>query len=120
MNQRSEKPLPDTPGPTPQELFERLSQVASDLSEKCIGVEESLSDLNPDLDEADSMALQDLDRMTQNLFELSKLMKRLSQTEHKLPQTEIMAALQTVMLPSLRTFLEDGDEQEEQGSVELF
>lgn len=120
MNQRTAKPLPDSLAPTPQELFDRLSQVASDLSDRCTRVEDSIADMMHNPADVETTALQDLDRMTQNLFELSKLMKRLSLSEHDLPQNEILEALQTVMLPSLRTFLEDGTEQAEQGSVDLF
>ncbi|NQY15122.1 MAG: hypothetical protein HRT81_14860 [Henriciella sp.] len=105
--------------PTPQELFERLSLIATDLSETCTQVEDSLTG-TPVGTGKDTTALQNLDRMTQNLAELSKLMQRLSEADGELSAGEIHAALQSIMLPSLKTFLEDGERQTDTGSVDLF
>ena len=105
--------------PTTRELFERLSLIATELSETCTQVEDTLTD-TPSMTDKETTALQNLDRMTQNLSELSKLMQRLSEADGELSAGEIHAALQTIMLPSLKTFLEDGERQLDTGSVDLF
>jgi len=96
-----------------------LSLIATELSETCTQVEDSLTGSPSHIDEETS-ALQNLDRMTQNLSELSKLMQRLSEADGQLSAGEIDAALQTIMLPSLKTFLQDGERQSDAGSVDLF
>ena len=107
--------------PSAQELFQRLSEVASDMAATCSQVEDSLSQpSDTPAPSQDMSALQDLDRMTQNLVEVSKLLERLSVAEDKLERTDIAAALETILLPSLKTYLESGDAQIERGSVDLF
>ena len=68
----------------------------------------------------DTLALQNLDRMTQNLTEISKLLQRLSEAEQGPERAVISDAIQAIILPSLRTYLEIGLEQTDQGDIELF
>lgn len=107
--------------PTQQELFDRLSQVADDMTTTCSQVEKALSDADPELMSVEeTCALQNLDRMTQNLADISKLLQRLSQAEDPLERSAISDALQGVLLPSLKSYLQNGDTQDDQGSVDLF
>jgi len=107
-------------GPSSGELFERLSDLTSNLTSTCAEVEQVIAGLESDLGEPEQAALQNLDRMTQNLFELAGLMKRLSQSENEIPPSDILAALQGISLPSLQSFLQAGETQEDQGTVDLF
>ena len=107
--------------PTQQELFDRLSQVADDMTTTCSQVEKALSDADPELMSVEeTFALQNLDRMTQNLADISKLLQRLSHAEDPLERSAISEALQGVLLPSLKTYLQHGEAQDDQGSVDLF
>ena len=107
--------------PTAQELFERLSVVTLEMRETCAGMESTVAELTgsetigPDL-----LALQNLDRMTQNLTEISKLLQKLSTAEQCVERTVISDAIQAIILPSLKTYLENGLKQADQGEIELF
>ncbi len=107
--------------PSAQEFFQRLSDITSDMAQTCAQVEDSLSHLSaiPD-DASEASALQNLDRMTQNLVEIAKLLERLSVADEKMERTDIAAAIQTILLPSLKTYLQEGEAQSDCGSVELF
>ena len=107
--------------PSQQELFDRLSQVAREMTTTCSQVEKALSDSDPELMSVEeTFALQNLDRMTQNLADISKLLQHLSQADDPLERSVISEALQGILLPSLKTYLQNGDAQADQGSVELF
>lgn len=107
--------------PHSHELFDRLAQVTNEMTATCSQVEHVLSDLDTSaLSNDDSGVLQNLDRMTQNLGEISKLLKRLSLTEDQLERRDISEAIETIILPSLKRFLANGEEQDQQGSVDLF
>jgi hypothetical protein len=110
----------DLSGPSSSELFDRLSDLTTGLTGTCAELEHVIANLDVDLGAQEQAALQNLDRMTQNLFELSALMKRLAQTENQIAQSDILAALQGIGLPSMQSFLADGTHQEDQGSVDLF
>jgi len=101
-------------------LFDRLSDLTTDLTSTCAEVEQVIAGLDGNLGAQEQAALQNLDRMTQNLFELSGLMKRLAQSEDEIAQSDILEALQGIGLPSLQSFLTDGETQDNQGSVDLF
>ena len=110
-----------TQAPSAQELFQRLSDITSDMAQTCAQVEDSLSHLNAlPGDASDASALQNLDRMTQNLVEIAKLLERLSTADDKIERTDITAALQVILLPSLKTYLQDGETQSDCGSIDLF
>lgn len=115
-NLKSSEPV----APSSAVLFDRLSDLTTDLTSTCAEVEQVIAGLDGDLGDQEQIALQNLDRMTQNLFELSGLMKRLAQSDHDMAPSDILAALQGVGLPSLQSFLTDGTTQEDQGSVDLF
>lgn len=106
--------------PSSAVLFDRLSDLTTDLTSTCAEVEQVIAGLDGTLSEQEQVALQNLDRMTQNLFELSGLMKRLAQSENEFTQSDILDALKGIRLPSLQSFLTDGTTQEDQGSVDLF
>ena len=111
--------LPDKRAPTPQELFERLSHLASEMTETCSRVEDSLSDAKAE--KVDPLSsVQDLDRMTQNLSEMSKLLARISLAESMIPASDLLEAIDQISLPSLKSFISDGTEQTERGEVDLF
>lgn len=101
-------------------LFERLSVVASDMSGVCVELEGVVAKQGQTSGIGESLAFQELDRMSQNLREIASLMKCLSKFEHGFSQSDLYVALETVSLPSLKSFLESGKQQIEQGSVDLF
>jgi hypothetical protein len=107
--------------PTAQELFERLSVVTLEMRETCAGMESTVAQLTgSDRVGPDILALQNLDRMTQNLTEISKLLQKLAAAEQGVERTVISDAIQAIILPSLKTYLENGLKQADQGDVELF
>ena len=110
----------DIDAPSSTVLFDRLSDLTTDLTSTCAEVEQVIASLDGDLGDEEQVALQNLDRMTQNLFELSGLMKRLAHSDNEIAQSDILTALQGINLPSLQSFLTHGTTQEDQGSVDLF
>ena len=109
------------PAPHSRDLFDRLAQVTDEMTATCSKVEHALSEIDPNMLQNHSAAsLQDLDRMTQNLCEISKLLKRLSMADEQLERQDISEAIETIILPSLKTFLTSGEKQDDQGNVELF
>ena len=112
--------LPSTV-PTAQELFERLSAITLEMRETCASMEVSVAQWSASTAiNSDTLALQDLDRMTQNLTEISKLLQRLSEADQAIERGVISDAIQAIILPSLKTYLEIGLKQADQGDVELF
>lgn len=94
--------------------------MALEMMATCSTVEQSLHDVDAQKLSDGNATLQNLDRMTQNLAEISKLMNRLATAGDELSKEEISEAVQEIALPSLRSFLEWGENQSDQGSVELF
>lgn len=117
----SSLPSPSPSAPTTQELFKRLSEITLEMRETCASMEDSVAQLTASEPmNGDTLALQNLDRMTQNLTEISKLMRRLSEAEQGIERTIIVDAVQAIILPSLKSYLENGLTQTDLGEVDLF
>lgn len=101
-------------------LFDRLAALTSDMAETCASVEARLSAPADPLSVAETARLQDFDRLMQNMAEISKLFGSLGQSAQSPSALEIADALKAINLPSLKAFLEQGDAQDDRGSVDLF
>ncbi len=110
-----------TPVPSAQEVFERLSNLTEEMRETSASVESIVAKLpTSEAGNEDIPALQNLDRMTQNLTQISKLLHRLSQAENGLQRHILAQAIHEITLPSLKSYLEHGVAQTDQGEVDLF
>lgn len=98
-----------------------MSDITLEMRETCASMEDSVAKMTASEPMSSAtLDLQNLDRMTQNLTEISKLMRRLSEAEQGIERAVIFDAVQSIILPSLKSYLENGFKQSDQGEVDLF
>lgn len=111
---------PALQSPSAPQFFDRLAHLAHEMTLTCGKVEETISGLNDEISTNECATLQDLDRMTQNLIEVSKLLTTIAQSDSQIPAADLAKAIASISLPSLKTYISSGDAQDDRGDVDLF